>query len=311
MSMKRRPFLLKALWWLSLPAVGLAQTPPSPDDHPCKPKGEPPNICAVWDSVNCAWVGTPFRNACDEEVCEEPPKYLNDCCRQTDGVGVPFNNHDKECCYGRLIDKVKEPYYELPKASNPFPLGDVFINKTSVIFIAYVPLPEPGQYRGLYNRVTTTATITGVMGEESYILLENEDGGCERDMPQVDGRWVETSQSISIGVEFKYINFQFTHNFNYSGRFNTAKPMVAAATDKRTYRLEVKREKRVLAGPGSVSGIVVTEHDIWGGYPRRLCPPSGCVSEQVVDGSYTIPASGWIEAGLEYIGNYRTCCIEK
>ncbi len=111
MSMKRHPFLLKVLWWLSLPAVGLAQTPPSPDDHPCKPKGEPPNICAVWDSENCEWVGKVYKDACGVDHCEEQSNEFNSCCRSNledgspdpDDEGILYDDKKHFCCNGVLM----------------------------------------------------------------------------------------------------------------------------------------------------------------------------------------------------------------
>jgi len=90
--MERHRFLLTVLWWFSLPIANFAETPPSPDDHPCAPKGEPPNICAVWNTETCAWEGTPFKNACDEDVCEEPDPKLSACCKSSSSEkGVLYN----------------------------------------------------------------------------------------------------------------------------------------------------------------------------------------------------------------------------
>jgi hypothetical protein len=79
----------------------LAEAPPSPDDHPCKPKGDPPNICAVWNSETCAWEGESYLDACQNIVCEKPDPLYDGCCD-----GTVFSTSKLKCCHRKLVDPI-------------------------------------------------------------------------------------------------------------------------------------------------------------------------------------------------------------
>lgn len=111
--MKQHRLLSTVVWTLFLPVVGLAQASPSPSGHPCRPEGDPPNICAVWNAEKCAWEGEVYPDACGVKHCEEPDPLNTECCRSPssgndDGqvkAGTPFNPEVNICCGGELIPK--------------------------------------------------------------------------------------------------------------------------------------------------------------------------------------------------------------